>query len=147
MDGLVNSDVSSLVALENVLYALTPDETLKSVDSGESWESVSLTLAAGTTKVAIADSVLYASNSELDGVTLLRLSDAGDVFQPVEGMPDFEEDTLHKEWRKKRLEARQNGDDVDKVQAQWKADQHRAFEEWMTNGTFTGTKDTIFMEY
>ena len=153
MDGLVNSDVSSLVALENVLYALTPDETLKSVDSGESWESVRLStdknasLEAGTTKVAIADSVLYASNSELDGVTLFRLSDAGDVFQPVEGMPDFEEDTLHKEWRKKRLEARRNGDDVDKVQAQWKADQHRAFEEWMTNGTFTVTKDTVFMEY
>ena len=153
MDGLVNSDVSSLVALENVLYALTPDETLKSVDRGESWESVSLStdknasLEAGTTKVAIADSVLYASNSELDGVTLFRLSDAGDVFQPVEGMPDFEEDTLHKEWQKKRLEARRNGGDVDKVQAQWKADQHRAFEEWMTNGTFTVTKDTVFMEY
>ena len=153
MDGLVNSDVVSLVALENVLYALTPEETLKSVDSGESWESVRLStdknasLEAGTTKVAIADSVLYASNSELDGVTLFRLSDAGDVFQPVEGMPDFEEDTLHKEWRKKRLEARRNGDDVDKVQAQWKADQHRAFEEWMTNGTFTVTKDTVFMEY
>ena len=153
MDGLVNSDVSSLVALENVLYALTSDETLKSVDRGESWESVRLStdknasLEAGTTKVAIADSVLYASNSELDGVTLFRLSDAGDVFQPVEGIPDFEEDTLHKEWRKKRLEARRNGDDVDKVQAQWKADQHRAFEEWMTNGTFTVTDDTIFMEY
>ncbi len=153
MDGLVNSDVVSLVALENVLYALTPEETLKSVDSGESWESVRLStdknasLEAGTTKVAIADSVLYASNSELDGVTLFRLSDAGDVFQPVEGMPDFEEDTLHKEWRKKRLEARRNGDDVDKVQAQWKADQHRAFEEWMTNGTFTVTMDTVFMEY
>lgn len=153
MDGLVNSDVSSLVALENVLYALTPDETLKSVDRGESWELVGLStdknasLEAGTTKVAIAGSVLYASNSELDGVTLFRLSDAGDVFQPVESMPDFEEDTLHKEWQKKRLEARRNGDDVDKVQAQWKADQHRAFEEWMTNGTFTVAKDTVFMEY
>ena len=153
MDGLVNSDVSSLVALENVLYALTPDETLKSVDRGESWESVRLStdkkasLKAGTTKVAIADSVFYASNSELDGVTLFRLSDAGDVFQSVEGLPDFAEDTLHKEWRKKRLEARRNGDDVGKVQAQWKADQHRAFEEWMTNGTFTVTKDTVFMEY
>ena len=91
--------------------------------------------------------MLYASNSELDGVTLFRLSDVDDVFLPVEGVPDFEEDTLHKEWWNKRMEARKNGTDVDKVQEQRKADQHRIVEEWQTNGTFTVTDDTIFMEY
>ena len=60
---------------------------------------------------------------------------------------DFEEDTLHKEWWNKRMEARKNGDDVNKVQEQRKADQHRIVEEWQTNGTFTVTDDTIFMEY
>ena len=153
MAGLVNSDVSKLVAVKNVLYARTPEEMLKSADGGESWESINLktnenvTLEAAQAKVGTANGILYASNSELNGVTFLRLSDAGDIFLPVEGVPDFEEDTLHKEWRNKRLEARQNGDDVDKVQAQWKAEQHRAFEEWMTNGTFAVTKDTVFMEY
>ncbi len=153
MAGLVNSDVSNLVAVKNVLYARTPEEMLKSADGGESWESINLktnenvTLEAAQAKVGTANGVLYASNSELNGVMLFHLSDTGDVFLPVEGVPDFEEDTLHMEWRNKRLEARRNGDDVDKVQAQWQADQHRAFEEWMTNGTFAVTKDTVLVEY
>ena len=153
MAGMVNSDVPNLVALENVLYALTPEETLKSADGGETWESVGLntnekTSLEGTqAKVATANGVLYASNSELDGVTLFRLSDVGDVFLPVENVPNFEADTLHKEWWNKRMEARKNGEDVNKVQEQWKANQHRVFEEWQTNGTFTVADDIVFMEY
>ena len=42
MTGLVNSHVPSLVAVGNVLYALTSTEMLKSADGGESWESVTL---------------------------------------------------------------------------------------------------------
>ncbi|MYA72026.1 sigma-70 family RNA polymerase sigma factor, partial [Candidatus Poribacteria bacterium] len=151
--GMVNSHVTNLVTVRNLLYALTPKETLKSADGGEKWESVGLntdgnaSLEGVQAKVATTNAVLYASNSELDGVTLFRLSDAGDVFLPVESVPDFEEDTLHKEWWNKRMEARKNGEDVNKVQEQWKANQHRVFEEWMTNGTFTVADDTVFMEY
>ena len=151
--GMVNSHVTNLVTVRNLLYALTPKETLKSADGGEKWESVGLntdenaSLEGVQAKVATTNGVLYASNSELDGVTLFRLSDAGDVFLPVESVPDFEEDTLHKEWWNKRMEARKNGEDVNKVQEQWKANQHRVFEEWMTNGTFTVADDTVFMEY
>ena len=153
MSGLVNSHVPSLIAVENVLYALTATEMLKSTDGGESWEAIGLnadgdTRLEGTkVKVAAADGVLYASNSELTDVTLFRLSDAGDVFLPVEGVPDFEEDTLHREWWKKRMEARKNNADVNKVQEQWTANQDRIIEEWRTNGTFTLTDDTVFMEY
>ena len=153
MARMVNSHVPSLVTVGNVLYALTSEETLKSADGGESWESVDLntnenaSLEAETAKVVTTNGALYASNSELDGVTLFRLSDTGGVFLPVEGVPDFEEDTLHKEWRDKRMAARRNGEDVNKVQAQWEADQHRVFEEWSTNGTFTVADDTVFMEY
>ena len=42
MAGLVNSYVRYLVTVQNVLYALTPMEMLKSADGGESWESVGL---------------------------------------------------------------------------------------------------------
>ena len=153
MAGMVNSHVTSLATVRNVLYALTPEDTLKSADGGETWESVGLNMNEKTSlegtqaKVATANGVLYASNSELDGVTLFRLSDAGDVFLPVEGGPDFEEDTLHKEWWNRRMDARKNGEDVNKVQEQWKANQHRVFEEWLTNGTFTVAGDTVFMEY
>ncbi|MDE0396361.1 MAG: sigma-70 family RNA polymerase sigma factor [Candidatus Poribacteria bacterium] len=154
MTGMVNSHVPSLVALENVLYALTPEETLKSADGGESWEAISLinanekdSLQGTQAQVATANGILYASNSELDEVTLYRFSDADDVFLPVEGIPDFEEDTLHKEWWNKRMEARKNGEDVNKVEEQRKANEHLIIEEWTTNGTFTIADDTVFMEY
>ena len=154
MTGMVNSDVPSLVALENVLYALTPEETLKSADGGESWEAIGLinanekaSLQGTQAQVATANGMLYASNSGLDEVTLYRFSDADDVFLPVEGIPDFEEDTLYKEWWNKRMEARKNGEDVNKVEAQREADEHLIIEEWTTNGTFTIADDTVFMEY
>ena len=154
MTGMVNSDVPSLVALGNVLYALTPEETLKSADGGESWEAIGLinanekTSLQGTqAQIATVNGMLYASNSGLNEVTLYRLSDADDVFLPVEGIPDFEEDTLYKEWWNKRMEARKNGEDVNKVEAQQKANEHLIIEEWTTNGTFTIADDTVFMEY
>ena len=154
MTGMVNSDVPSLVALENVLYALTPEETLKSADGGESWEAIGLinanekaSLQGTQAQVATANGMLYASNSGLDEVTLYRFSDADDVFLPVEGIPDFEEDTLYKEWWNKRMEARKNGEDVNKVEAQRKANEHLIIEEWTTNGMFTIADDTVFMEY
>ena len=154
MAGMVNSDVPNLITVKNVLYALTPTEMFKSPDGGESWKSVGLNanrnvpLKRPGAKVATAGGVLYASNSELrEGVTLFRLSDAGDVFLPVEGVPDFEEDTLHTERMKKFMEAEKNNVDIDKVQEQWEVDRHRFMEEWRTNGMFTVTDDTVFMEY
>ncbi|MCY3743039.1 MAG: sigma-70 family RNA polymerase sigma factor [Candidatus Poribacteria bacterium] len=153
MTGMVNSHVPNLVALENVLYALTSTEMLKSADGGETWESVGLntnekTSLEGTqAKVATANGVLYTSNSEFKGVTLYHLSDAGDVFLPVEAVPDFEEDTLHTERFKKVMEAGKNNADVGKVQELLTANQERVIEEWRTNGTFTVADDTVFMEY
>ena len=153
MTGMVNSDVPSLVVLKNTLYALTPEETLKSADGGETWESVGLntnenaSLKGTQAKIVTADGVLYASNSELDGVTLYHLSDAGDVLLTLEGVPDFEENTLHIEWQKKLREARENNVDIDKVRELWRSNDRRIAEEWKTNGTFTLTDDTVFMEY
>ena len=153
MTGLVNSHVPSLVAVGNVLYALTSTEMLKSADGGESWESVTLNangnapLVRAKAKVATANGILYASNSEFDGVTLFRLSDASDVFLPIEGVPDFEEDTLHTERLKKVMEAGKNNGEVNKLKEMLRANQERVIEEWRTNGTLTCTDDTVFMEY
>ena len=153
MAGLVNSHVMRLITLENVLYALTPTGTRKSTDGGESWETIGLnanrdaSLDGVKAKVTTANGVLYASNSELREVTLFQLSDAGDVFLPVEGVPDFEEDTLHIEWQKKLREARENNVDVDKVRELRRSNDHRIAEGWRTNGTFRLTDDTVFMEY
>ena len=166
MTGIVNSGVPNLVVFKNVLYALTPTQMLKSADGGESWESVGLMGAnektshpflppvlhnlgkgfnALTVKIATANGVLYVSNSEHDGVTLFRLSDTGNVLLPVEDVPDFEEDTLHTEWQKKRMEAVKNRSGVAEVMRS--LNQERVYEEQQTNGTFTAADDTVFMEY
>ena len=157
MSGLVNSHVLSLVTLENVLYALTPTEMLKSIDGGELWEAIGLndngdsSLEGTKAKVATVDGVLYASNSELTDVTLFRLSDARNVFLPVENVPNFEEDTLHAERLKKVMKMGENNANLDKVQDKIQelltANQDRIVEEWKTNGTFTLAGDTVFMEY
>ena len=149
--GLVNSHVPNLVTVKNVLYALTSTEMLKSVDGGESWESAGLgadgSVPLEGAKIATADGVLYASSGESDGVTLFRLSDAGDVFLPVEGVPDFETDTLHTERSKKRREPWENSGNAIIAQGQRRSDQHHITEEYSSNGTFALTNDTVFMEY
>ena len=152
--GLVNSGVLSLTAVKNALYALTYNTGMhKSTDGGELWKSVgantdeNISLEGANVRVVAADGVLYASNSELDGVTLFRLSEAGDAFLPVEGVPDFEEDTSYTERSKKGREAIENGVDIAKVTEILSADQDRIMEELKTNGTFTFADDTCFMEY
>ena len=152
MTGMLNSHVPSLVTVENVLYALTSAEMLKSADGGESWESIGFinanqnaALEGEKAKVGTANGVLHVSNSELEGVTLLRLSDAGNMFLPVEGVPDFEEDTLHTEELKKFMDVDKG--DRNKRREQLKANLLRSVEEWRTNGTFTISDDTVFMEY
>ena len=153
----------------------------KSADGGETWESVSLSIDKNASvdkvgvnaKVATSNGVLYTSNSKFNGVALFRLSDAGDMFLPVEGVPNFEEETLYMERWRKIIEANKNNIDVDKVQelqktnqvdkiqALLKANQPRVLEELRaneaftfnvleelrTNGTFTVANDTVFMEY
>ena len=142
--GIVNSHTSQLVALENVLYALTPDEILKSADGGESWESISLIKTNAKAYLETANGVLYVSNSDLsDGVTLFRISDAGNGLLPVEDVPDFEEVTF----LEKIIEAGENDVDADKMQKMFRANQARVIGEWRTNGTFTLSDNTVFMEY
>lgn len=142
--GIVNSHVLKLVALENVLYALTPDEMLKSADGGESWESISLIKTNAKASLKAANGVLYVSNSDLsDGVTLSRISDDGNVLLPVEDVPDFEAATF----LEKIIEAGKNDVNADKMQESLIANQARVMGEWRTNGTFTLSDNTIFMEY
>ena len=153
MAGLVSSHVPSLVTSESVLYALTPAEMLKSADGGESWEAIGLNAKENTSfqgvkaKVATANGALYVSNSDLDGVTLFRLSDAGNVLLPVEDIPDFSEDTLYVQWQKKLIEVGKNKGDVNKVMEQRKAFFDQGIEEQKTNGTFTVADNAIFIEY
>jgi RNA polymerase sigma factor (sigma-70 family) len=126
MTGIVNSHVRNLIMGKNVLFAETPTEMLKSADGGESWELVDLISADEKAlpylkrmqiKFSTANDILYASNSQPDGVTLFRLSDGGDVFLPIEGVPDFAIDTLQTELDKKiRIETEKM---VKQFEAEW----------------------------
>ena len=161
MAGLINADVSNLVTVENVLYALTANKIFKSRDSGKSWESVSVGFSVEVLKeqenkllnsnglswpkIATVDDVFYVSTSDKDGIKLLRLFDGSNVLVSVEGVPDFEEETLYVEWKKKRTEFKENN--ISKVQEQWLSNVPQIAEELTTNGTFTFIDDIVFMEY
>ena len=153
MPGMVNSHVSSLVTIENDLYALTDTKIFKSADGGESWKPVGLStdenasLESARAKVVTADGTFYASNSELNGVTIFCLSDAGNLLLLDESIPDFEADTLYEERSKKAKAAIEKGVEMNKVAELLEANYNRVLEELRTNGTFTFTNTAIFMEY
>ena len=152
MPGMVSSHVYSLVAVKNVLYALTRQEMFKSADGGEVWESVDFNAnenphpSPKQAKFVGNSGALYVSNSELKRVTLHHLSDTGNVLLPVEGVPDFAEDTLHTEGVKKIIAAGREGGDIN-FKEMMERNQERVIEEWQTNGTFTVADGTVFMEY
>lgn len=160
--GMVNSHVQSLIALENVLCALTPEGMVKSMDFGESWTSVNPNLGGGVrqkgrlrkkqaspnvlslARIAKVNGSFYVSNSTSDKVMLFHLSLDGNVLIPVQGMPDFAEDTRWVEWQKKFEKEHAK---ISELSRQRQADIPRIIEEYLTNGGFTTTDETIFMEF
>ena len=160
--GMVNSHVQSLIASENVLYALTPEGIVKSTDLAESWTSVNPNLGGGIRqkgrlrKKQAAPDVLslasiektsgsfYVSNSTSDKVMLFHFSLDGNVLVPVEGMPVFAEDTRWVEWLKKFEKAPAK---VSELSRQKRRDMPNIIEERLTNGGFTMTGETVYMEF
>ncbi len=159
--GMVNSHVQRLIALENTLCALTPEDVVKSTDLGESWTSVgvdvhSVVVKKGQlqkkqanpdllshAKIAKTNGSLYVSNSTSDNVVFFHLSADGSVLMSVQGVPAFAEDTLQVEWQKKINNAPRDSE----LSRQKKADRPRIIEEYLTNGGFTMTDETVYMEF
>ncbi len=160
--GMISSHVQKLLMFENVLYALTPEGILKSMDLGESWTSVRVDAGDGVVKKGIlekkqtapdllshakivkANGSLYVSNSTTDKVELFHISSDRDVLKPVRRMPVFTEDTLEVKWQKRFKNAPR---DVSELSRQRRADMPRIMEERLTNGGFTIADNTVFMEY
>ena len=161
-NGMVNSHVQSLITLENTLCALTPEGLVKSTDLAESWTFVPVK-AGGVVvnggklqkkqavpdllshaKIAKANGSLYVSNSTSDGVGFYYLSVARDILMSVQGIPAFAEDTLQLEWRKKFENAPRGTSELSR---QKKIAMPRIIEERLTNGGFTMTGETVFMEF
>ena len=159
--GIVNSHVYGLITLENTLCALTPEGIVKSTNLAESWTFVPMD-AGGVVvnggklqkkqvipdllshaKIAKANGSLYVSNSASDKVGFYHLSTDGSVLMSVQGMPTFAEDTLQVEWQKKTNNAPRDRE----LNRQEKAARPRIIEEYLTNGGFTMTDETVYMEF
>lgn len=159
--GMVNSHVQNLVSFENVLCALTPEGAVQSMDLGESWTSIGVDVhdivvkkaklqkkqavpdLLSHAKLEKANGSLYVSNSTPDDVGFYRLSADGDMLMSVQGVPAFAEDTLHLEWQRKINNAPRDSE----LSRQKKTDEPRIIEEYLTNGGFTMTDETVYMEF
>ena len=160
--GIVNSHVQSLIAFENALYALTSEGIVKSTDLAESWASVNPNLGGGVrqkgrlrkkqadpdvlsfAKIAKTNGTFYVSNSTSDKVMLFEFSVNGNVLVAVQGMPTFVEDTRWAEWQKK---FEKDHTKISEMSRQRRADMPRIIDERLTNGGFTMTGETVFMEF
>ena len=168
--GMVNSHVQSLILVGETVYALTAEEVVKSIDRGESWESVPV---AGTitfpldyqrtlwtekkypvqtllthAKIGKSDDTLYVISNSASNVGFRYLSAGGNRLVSSKGIPDFGEDSLSGEWLKKFEEARKISPDMmDEISRQRTADTPNIIEEQRTNGGFTMDGETLFMEF
>ncbi|RKU26832.1 hypothetical protein C6499_12610, partial [Candidatus Poribacteria bacterium] len=160
--GIVNAHVQNLIAFENVLYALTSEGIVKSTDIGGSWAPVNPNLGDGVrqkgrlrkkqadpdvlsfAKIAKTNGTFYVSNGTSDKVMLFQFSIDGNVLGPVQGMPTFVEDTRWVEWQKK---FEKDHAKISELSRQRRADMPYVIEERLTNGGFTVTGETVYMEF
>ena len=149
MIGMVNSYVPILATIENVLYAVTAGKIVTSKNSGESWEVVSVSGGDELLipRIETTDTTLYVSSVADNRTQLLHLSVGDETLIPVQGLPDFEEDNLYLEWKKRLRKARETNTNVRETERLWQESLHNIAKEDITNGRFTKTGKTVFMEH
>ena len=149
MAGLVSSDIQNLVTVKSILYAVTAGKVVKSADSGDSWSVIGTDVRAKLLMPSISttDSLLYVSSIADNRVHLFHLPLASNVLEPVQGIPNFSEDSLYVEWKKKLRKARETGVNVRETEQLWQNSLHLIAQEDSTNGRGIVTEETVFMEY
>ena len=170
--GMVNSHVRSLILVGETLYALTAEEAVKSevvksIDRGESWESVPIKATVEFppdnwtekkypvpgflthAKIGKTDDVLYVISNGVTKVHFKHLSADDNMLVYIDkDIPDFGEDSLSAQWFKKFEEAKKISPDmVNEISRQRTADIPNIMEEQRTNGGFTMDGETFFMEF
>lgn len=149
MTGIPNSDIQNIKTVKNVLYAATAGNIAKSKNGGESWETVNMVdgYKLVSVKVETTDTTLYVSSSGRNKPQLFHFSVDDDALIPVQGIPDFKEDNLTIEWRKRLQKAREMGVKVRETEELWRKSIRLIAEENGTNGGFTVAGETVFMEH
>ena len=147
--GLVSADVQNLIAGKNMLYAVSSDKVAKSANGGESWEAINM---SGGGKLLIprietTDETLYVSSIASNRTQLFHLLVESDALVPVQGIPDFKEDNLYVEWKKRVREARETNVNVRETERLWRESLLFIAEEDTRNGGFTLGGETVFMEH
>ena len=149
MTGMVNSHVPSLVAVKNVLYAVTAGKIVTSKDGGESWETVNVSGGDDLLipRMETTDTTLYVSSIADNRTQFFHLRVGEETLLPVQDMPDFEEDNLYIEWKKRLRKARETNTNVRETEQLWPESLHNIAKEDITNGGFIRTGETVFMEH
>ena len=108
MNGIMETTIRDLVAVNNRLYAHTDRGLVQSVDGGEAWETVAVDSGNHTleeiekfsslhfslvSQLAIAGDVLYGIAPGADNLRLFQLSAGDNTFTPVQRAPTFERDS------------------------------------------------------
>ena len=149
MTGLVSADVQRLIAGENGLYAVTGGKIAKSTDGGESWETVNL-YGGGKLlipRIRTTGGTLYVSTIAGHRTQLFHFPIKGDALAPIQGIPDFDEDNLYVEWKKRLRKARETNVNVRETERLWRESLPLIAKEDITNGGFTLADETVFMEH
>ncbi len=109
--GMVGSGTLGLIVFNDHLYLHTYEGIYKSTDNGASWEVVYVGYF-GYSKVVIVNDIFYVIVNEWDTHRVFRLStDGNPELMPVQGMPDFDGETLVLEfWTEEHFEALKQAD-------------------------------------
>ena len=147
--GLISADVQNLIVGKNILYAVTGGKIAKSANGGESWEAVNVNGGGKLLipRIETTDETLYLSSIANNQTQLFHLPVKSDALVRVQDIPDFEEDNLYVEWKKRLREARETNVNVRETERLWRESLLLIAEEDTRNGGFTLAGETFFMEH
>ena len=163
MDGMVGTEILSLVALNNRLYAHIGNNIMQSRDGGESWKGIGTDVndrAFGPigeaqprvdfsfgSKLVVADGVLYGIVPEAENLRVFYFSVERNEFIPIQGMPVFDREVRSKNLQTDTKEM-QHGYSSDGVET---GDQLRTLLNTITDlievGAFAVSGKTFYAEY
>ena len=111
MNGIMETKIRDLIAVNNRLYARTGTGLVQSADGGEVWETIGIdsdkhTLEGAeeefsplhlslTSQLAVAGDVLYGIVPRNDNLCLFQLSAGDNTFVPVQRAPTFERESSY----------------------------------------------------